>query len=411
MTLAIFKYALPLVFGYTLFVGISGRLNPFAMPQHRKERASWYLGIWVGLAISLVLGIGAYLAYGTSTEAAESLLVPTTSLIVVLILPAVALYTYYRYRVANLDNKAARASFDWILNEVDMPDASDLTLDSNVDISLDPVTDESEGPISKVDPVYLESAQIDQMTDDIDREAMNDSSQATEQASPTPIATENRSAENIASRLAEEIALREQTEKHLRITRKALSVLEADTRHHSNDKADAVIELEEKLAKSIDVATALEATAAEEKAKRIETEHNVVELKQKMVNAKQEIRRSAAARAKALSTANKSIAFARQSVQIRSRLESELHEARMTIESRQNTMSSLIRSLEKEKRKTRQEITSIARQLVLNEKQLKARRSLEEVARSVENKLTSRLVKKVARARPLTPDMNQGEAK
>jgi len=45
---------------------------------------------------------------------------------------------------------------------------------------------------------------------------------------------------------------------------------------------------------------------------------------------------------------------------------------------------------------------------VLHEKQMTARRTLEEVARSVENKLTSRLVKKVAKARPIASDMNPG---
>ena len=47
------------------------------------------------------------------------------------------------------------------------------------------------------------------------------------------------------------------------------------------------------------------------------------------------------------------------------------------------------------------QVAALAKQLVLHEKQLDARRNLEEVARSVEGKLATRLARKVARARPV----------
>ena len=207
-----------------------------------------------------------------------------------------------------------------------------------------------------------------------------------------------------------ETSLREETEKHLRITRKALAVLEATTRNATAAPArrpEEQTDLEERLAESLATIAALETNAMQEKAKRLESERQALELKQKVINAKREIRRGAAARAKALSTANKSIAFARQSVQIRTRLESKLEKAYDAIDIRQKTISSLVSRLDKEKRRTREEIGSVAKQLVLQDRHYKARRSLEEVARSVENNLASRLVKKVAKAKPLMPDTDQ----
>jgi hypothetical protein len=211
--------------------------------------------------------------------------------------------------------------------------------------------------------------------------------------------------QSLESRLTDEQSAHEETAKHLRITRKALATLEADSRDFESAKADSLIGLEEKLAQSINLQTTYEAAAAREKNRRVASENSIVKLKQDLVSAKQEIRRSTAARAKALSTANKSIAFARQSVQTRARIEAELDLARDTLKNRQATISSLIRELEREKHRTQDEIATMARQLVLHEKQIKARRTLEDVARSVENKLSSRLVKKVAKARPLIRDL------
>lgn len=413
MMLAFFKYGLPALLGYTLFVGVAGRLNPFSLPENRQERASWYLGIWTGLAVSCVLAFGLHLAYSMPSNSATAILLPSASLLASLLAPALGLYAFYRFRARRAANITPRANFDWAMSEEDLREASVIDAqhpaEHQPDIVIEgPMQDDENSP--EVSPAYLEAVQIDQLVNRVHDDAMNDSvTQAIsppERESPAEMVTESA----LSAKLAEEIALRKETENHLRITRKALSVLEADTRHHSIDKADAVIDLEEKLAQSIESATEFESVAVQEKAKRIEIENSVIELKQKMVKAKQDIRQSAAARAKALSTANKSIAFARQSVQIRARLESELNEARNSIDNRQKTMSSLIRALEREKRKTQDEVETIAKQLVLKEKQLNARRSLEEVARSVENKLTSRLVKKVAKARPLLSDMNQGDA-
>ncbi len=395
MTLVLLKYGLPVLLGYTLFVGISGRLNPLAYPQRAQERPSWLLGLWTAFAVCLSANIGLFIAQASATMDVLSLLTTSAMTLAALLIPALLVYAHSQ----SSRNKAKAAAPPQVTLAVDV-DVGVKTEYANEQATHKGAANETmdEQTSVKVSQTDLKTVQIDCLKSTTHSDAIKSD---IDEPHPNTQLTE---------KLAAELALREETEKHLRITRKALSVLEAATRQQTNHEADVVIDLEEKLALSIEKAADNESEAMEQRARRVEAEQDVTDLKHRMVKAKQEIRRNAAARAKALSTANQSIAFARQSVQIRKRLESELSEASTTITNRQKTIASLIKALEKERRKTQSEVGSMARQMVLQEKQLKARRSLEEVARSVENKLTSRLVKKVAKAKPLISDMNQGEA-
>lgn len=413
MTLAFFKFGLPVLLGYTLFVGISGNWNPFAKPAHRQEKSAWLLGLWVGFSIAIVLALALYKAYGMPTDAISSLLVPSLALITLLVAPAVIVFTFFRRRRISKSIINSPDALDYDLSDVTQQQVPA----TNTTPVRQPVDDTSETKVpekismQEPEPVATKEPIPETPSEPRSKRAqertVNRKNEKRRQSSSAEV---RKSTADIRKRLVSERALRKKTENHLRITRKALSVLEAETRHFSIDKADGIIALEEQLAKSIQVATTAESDALRERVRRIEVEQNLTELKQKMVKAKQEIRRGAAARARALSTANKSIAFARQCVQIRTRLETNLEEAQTTIDKRQKSINSLLRALEKQKRKTQQEVSSMAKQLVLHEKQLKARRSLEQVARSVENKLTSRLVKKVAKAKPLISGMDQGES-
>ena len=390
--------ALPPMLGYSLFVGISGRLNPASRPLCIQDRASWALGLWIGIAVSVVAAMNARVIYVTPAERpAADLLLPAAYLLACLIVPALGLFALYRHRMTRAKRKESSTRFDWTLRENDLDERSANQVSSTNSLSVNdqlPETDKHADRSTEVIPTYLETIQTGQMLNHPHQEAVND---------PDDTGSSHKASEMLQI----ETALREETEKHLRITRKALAVLEATTRNAPIVQAAEQSDLEQRLVESLAATAALEANAMQEKAKRLESEQQAIELKQKVINAKREIRRGAAARAKALSTANKSIAFARQSVQIRTRLESELEKAHDAINVRQKTISSLASRLDKEKRRTREEIGSVARQLVLQDRHHKARRSLEEVARSVENNLASRLVKKVAKAKPLMPDTDQ----
>ena len=145
--------------------------------------------------------------------------------------------------------------------------------------------------------------------------------------------------------------------------------------------------------------TLFAARAEREADKCAALENEVVLLRQDTLKATKDSRESIEARARALSTANKATTFARQAMEIRTRLETQLHDAEEELDNKQKTISSLIKALEKEKARTKEQVDSMAKQLILHEKQLQARRTLEEVSRSVDNKLSTRLVKKVAKSR------------
>lgn len=436
MILVPVSFALSLLLGYVLFVGMTRRVNPIARPVKKQEINKWYLALWTGLCVSLVLYTVLLKTLGAPFHQALGFLPGPGLLLATLLIPALALYIYAQNRLLNRANASTQKSFNWGALKDDEAEFDQALLSSpSVDIALEATGEHSAFPLDSttsaidVSPTYLQTIKTDRMPEQsISEEAVNDAQRASDAINvlAADIESEEQSEfeslthddtlatmlpleDDLPMKLSAEIALRQETEQHLRVTRKALSVLEAETRHHSNDKADALIELEEQLASSIEQTADAQADAMNERKRRIEAEQRVVKLKQKMVKAKREIRRSAAARASALSTANKSIAFARQSVELRGRLENELEQAHVTLSERRKTINSLVKALEKEKRKTRHDVKAMAQQLVLHEKQKNAKRTLEDVARSVENKLTSRLVKKVAKARPITTDANPGQ--
>ena len=479
MSLLIFKFGLPVLLGYTLFVGLAGRLNPFAKPFYPEERPSWLLGLWTGLSVAIVLALGLHLAYGQPLGAVEQMIRPAASFLAAMLVPGFIVYFLYRNKIHrqlseptayafeghdadeesvedthNLFSQTAQfaslgfdeAEFEEIDRLTDSQDVgvdrrqtdvgspssrkeqapiiasflTDATLQNiSLDDSLEALNDDDKSPQTAPDTHGQDGEQVGGQDEGQDETPTNLTALETSTANTLFSASEGPAAASsemrdhgaseamadLQARLLDEKNSHEETAKHLRITRKALSLLEAESRGYESAKADSVIKLEEQLAASIEMRSKFESQAIEEKNQRAKIESDLVTLKQNLVQAKREIRRSAATRAKALSTANKSVAFARQAVEIRSQLEAELEESRNKLKNRQTTISSLIRELEREKNRTQDELSQMAQQLVLHEKQTKARRSLEKVAKNVENKLSSRLVKKVARARPVITDL------
>lgn len=436
MTLIIFKYALPALLGYILFVGISGHFQPFRKPLQRVERPAWFLGIWTGIAIALVTTLSLHVAYSIALDQLEGLLQPSALLLAGLLLPGLIGYFMYRRAVHKDLNQQMLATMTSALDtgvptpgptlalpadsaesagaqdthDSQSTDSTTLEFSDTAEIldgdSTDVTTDASQ-------PIYFDSLELRSLNEPATSGETRNGT--TPQAPPLMRGHSGADAEEklndsfaeiaaLRQTLTEEMTLRTEAETHLRVTRKALCELETESRHHESSKASALIGLEEELENRIRETAAAEARASRHEAEQVAVETQVLNLKQDLLQAKREVRRSTAARAKALGTANKAVAFARQSVQARARAEAKLREAEDSLANRQETISSLINALEKEKRRTEEEVSAIARQMTINEKQHYARRSLEEVARSVEGKLSTRLVKKVAKARPLAND-------
>lgn len=478
MTLIIFKYALPALLGYILFVGISGHFQPLRKPLQRVERPAWFLGIWTGIAIALVTTLSLHVAYSIALDELKGLLQPTALLLAGLLLPGLIGYFIYRRAIHKDLNQQMLATMTCALDtgvptpdptlappsglaqsdshesdggkpdthvpENDQLNTDDLDLSTERTIHLPADSAESAGEPDTHDSKSTDSATLEfsDTAEILDGDSTNvtaDASQpiyfdslelrslnepatsgetrngTTPQAPPLMRGHSGADAEEklndtfaeiaaLRQTLTEEMTLRTEAETNLRAIRKSLSELETESRNHESSKATALIGLEEELENRIREIAAAEARASRHEAEQVAVETQVLNLKQDLLQAKREVRRSTAARAKALGTANKAVAFARQSVQARARAEAKLREAEDSLANRQETISSLINALEKEKRRTEEEVSAIARQMTINEKQHYARRSLEEVARSVEGKLSTRLVKKIAKARPLAND-------
>lgn len=309
MTLFIFKYALPALLGYTLFVGIAGKYNPFHKPHYLEERPSWMLGLWTGMSVLLVLSIGLHMAYGMTLEAARSLAAPSVASITLLL--TLGFIGYLQYQRKILATVIA----------------------------------------GELHPEHHQSAQIDwatqvhQLAPIINRELSERVS--TQSALPEPfsstmpelspdVQTDSATLSSLRIALEKEKNLRQETEQHLRITRKALSTLHQLTPASPDESVES----------------------------------SVANLKRELIKTKREIRLHVAARAKALSTANRSVAFARQSIELRARLETELETAHSALAIRQNTISSLIARLERERRLTDEELDALAKHVAINDPEL-----------------------------------------
>lgn len=437
MALVIFKYLLPILLGYTLFVGISGRYIPFMRPSSLAKRPIWFLGLWTGISVALIMSFGLHLAYQMNLADVSKLLTPGAWILGAAMVPGVIGYLWYRTNVtrqinANNDKRmtdqieyADSMEFDETLaldakssTEMDetlriaVADIVDIddqtTIWADMTVATDEVVDEDETQLFEIDsarfnePVLIEENEIEAIA--VEVEAQPEAAAQTDQAETfaretAEHATTMIEVKQLRESLEEESRVRKELENHLRITRKGLAELDSESRGFESEKAAALTELEQQLEEKARRTAAAEARAEREFDKSAALENELVFLRQDTLKATKDSRESVEARARALSTANKATTFARQAMEVRTRLETQLHDAEQELESKHNTVSSLIKALEKEKTRTQADVTSMAKQLILHEKQLKARRQLEEVSRAADSKFTTRLVKKVAKSR------------
>ncbi len=472
MSALIFKVCLPLLLGYTLFVGLSGRFIPFIRPAKLTDRPSWFIGLWTGLVVSIGVGVSLHMAYQLPLEDIKMLAKPIVLLLATAMVPGLMMYKLYKrdVRKETRDQDAlSRPAEELTLNPAIHSDSSEA-LDAsteytfsdeailidvaqgheqafNLDFDDTLVTISVEEPATAEDVATAidtattteaidtvtpketaESAQTLKTIDDLSETSNSitvmdnaeldkqllDEQRAVAHHLEQQLANERRLSEEqsreqatvnaeleatvveLKRSLEAESQLRTHTETHLRITRKALKNLEGDTRSFETDKADALLEIEEQLEAHVKQSAAAVAHANREESLRIATETTIVNMKQDLLSAKRELRRNTEARAKALSTANKSVAFARQSVQTRTRVEARIKQLESRLKLSQETVSSLIAALDKEKARTQNDVTEMAKELILQQKRLDEKRTLDEAERRTQKRLTHRTTKKVS---------------
>jgi len=505
-----------MLLGYTIFVGIAGQYLPFNRPKIAKKRPLWFLGLWVGTTVAVLVAVGLHLAYHMKPNEPTVLVTPGIIILSAALLPGMIIFFWYRWRVKR---QTLHSPGSESLNSTENEDAKQLdnTLASNAQISITQITDELDAtlPLDSIDRVSVGERE-NNVTEQADHPGLSDrkldetllfneettkynepllvnvgaqtepetlaesdSEVSAETDSGTVISIDSESATAIDTetkpeayfestckieaeaipeiesvvevdsalidyepkpnsilndvdtehelpalvdskvfaqqtaeltaskqeiiRLRDELETeshtRKELETHLRITRKGLGVLESESREFESHKAAALIKIERELEEKIKRASAAEALADREMSKRVDLENEILLLREDTLKATTDCRVSTEARASALNTANKAATIARQAIQIRAQLESQLRDVKADLDNKQATISSLIKALEKEKSRTQEDVSQMAKQLRLHEKQLQARRTLEEVSRTVDNKLSTRLVKKVAKSR------------
>ena len=421
MSFLLFKFCLPILLGYTLFVGLSGRFIPFLKPAQLAARPAWFLGLWTGLSVALVTGIAMHMSMQIPIDRLSTLAKPTAVLLGGLLTIGAFGYALYRKDVTDelrYQNSLNRNADDLIASglieiEVDPNDQyeealasvesiGDMEFDNTV--NLEPVTADifeeaeiqaandivnngdqgsvsllfdqvatpnldtgtpevSEPQISEERLVFNETrSKLSETNSELkttksvltetQSELAHTQSELEEKQSKLvdteSALTEKQSAneklnaklEKLTQDLLSEAELRSQTETHLRITRKALKSLEGDAREFEIEKANAIIEVESQLESHVKETASSQARANREEARRVEAQNKIVDLTQDLLQSKRELRQSTEARARALNTANKSVAFARKNVQARARAEARVK----LLESRLKTSQQALKS-------------------------------------------------------------------
>lgn len=395
MTKVIFIWTLSALFGYAWFVGTSGRLNPVNWPA--DSRAHSKVKIQALTSIGAAILLSACLLLLTMSTAVDLPLLVAVSL---LTLPTLCLIAFFEYQhrsnvlactqPPNTDVPViceGTTHLEKVQPQTAISDktcgGNELGSDSDVTANLTLSREIEDLMVEETELLTAESADNTSITKD------------SENTEPTILPSESSS----SAALLAEIELRKETEKHLKITRRALSVLETEVRDNSISHTSALLNMQKKLALSLEASADLKSGISKERARTLEALNTISRLKKKQIQTKLQIQKSTAARAKALSTANKTIAFARESLQIRAALETELKKTRSTLSNQEKTINQLTQHLEQERSFNQTDVEAKARQLILREKREGARVARAQVIRGVEHNLSKRLVKKVAKAR------------
>ena len=394
MILLFIKFSLPLLLGYSLFVGVTGKLNPLNFPDDKTVRKSWNTGVVAGATVCIIFTLYIHVAYTIPASHISTFLIPASTV-------AVTLAALFLAVLTTLQKTRSNGQGAFLKTATLTPETRGSALNLTPKRGKSTASPErlTKGPVrhkrrrAEVSPAYLRNANVERLglhtqiatNDTVDIYLALDDAVAS-----TPPPGDKQTIENQTT-----VAMQGH---HLKLVSKAsASVKTSSESGPPKDRRSAALSAGKLPA---DIAL-LESAIAQEKSRRLSAEKQSATLKRLLLNAKQDVKRCTVARAKALSTANKSIAFARQTVEVRARLEQELTAARATIGTSQKTIRNLQTVLYKltENELDCDDTLSCTQQI---QSELPVRRqelhAPVRVPKSAQ-KLTSGLVKKVARSR------------
>ncbi len=99
MNLILLLLGLPVLLGYVVFVGISGRFSPFSKPVDLVDRPQWFLGLGTATALSSVVCISAFAVHALPLNQLDKLWQPSLSLLATLLAINTGIYFWYRHKI------------------------------------------------------------------------------------------------------------------------------------------------------------------------------------------------------------------------------------------------------------------------------------------------------------------------
>ena len=420
MTFAPPIYLLPLLLGYLLFVGISGRFDPLSRPGRLAERPWWLLGLWTGLTTALVL-IGVMKALGERPpEQTFTLLASSGWAVAGLMLPGLLLWQLYRDVVdRQADERASAARSDALSPNRHPP--TTRSPEPSTAVARKPARSPGErrhGDTGLGEPLGLDRTGAPPVAAFLSHiapgpvdvpnipVAPSESRAAGETGSgETRLGTGGGASISFARRenpfepaFREERRLRTETEKHLRITRRALGVLAKES--GERERVDALTSLEGELESRLRKSAATEEALDRQTARCNALERELARVKRDTASARHAVRRGAAARERALGTATRSLQLARRALQVRADVEERLRESEERLAARQATIGSLVSALEQARNRSRR--TGPGAPDAQSAEAPRKPSNVETLVPTADNRLGARLARKAARVRPLT---------
>lgn len=413
------RLLLPVAAGYLTYALIARRALPWAKPTEAANRPRWILGCWLGLAIAVTCALVIHMQLSTQFSAA-----PVLAVFATLTTIGVVAWFFAKRKVRRLTMSAEKETLDQedfdryemistdeMIN-TDQNDAisaqTETTLDQDeYDLAFDQAYAAGENTMTSEAAMHTDdfSAEADQTLEIRELpETTLDQAQydiAFEQAYAScknaMVVDFSTQAHNLARHHHN---LRNEAEKNLRITRRALANSESQVVQQRSERSDALIELESQLQDQIRLTAKAEHKILAETDKRCIAEHKLASTKEMMLQAKTEVRKNTDARARAVLTARKAVNFARRSIDARELSEKKLENLKSQLELQNNNVSNLIRSLEKEKQRNKQlhQQMEVKSELNLNEDGFRVLQTPEK-SKSKSQKFTSagELLRKVSR--------------
>lgn len=409
-------YFLAALAGYLLYAAISGRFNTFSRPSRLQQRPAWALGLWSGSAVTCVSA--GFLFAINHTEMTGSIMLATSAawLLGVLMVPGFIAAMAYRNSINALLAEEARKAHE---RAVDQAGDGDIPLPDEHAPSA-PLTDEQLEALGFFDapeksgattegsragaPARLQAAL--QAASLADSEAGSQArsqarARAGSQARSHPgslaepqVGSKARShPESLAEPRAGSTGIHPRPQTKPQAESKAASEAASEAGSEAGSEAESQTS-----------AHAGSRTPSAESTIEASTPHDGMSLSIEMLDDDADASDATDKTTLTIEPLDSAEpapeAVARDDRPCREDLEDRLRNLERLNARRDEEIAALVARLQREKRRTRDDVASLARNWLLQERQLFARRStLGRMARRAEGQLTPRLARRIARAR------------